>query len=183
MPPFAVLATAWACALLAPGCDEPVCGPGDAPPDGVVATVAGETIRYGAFTSSPNNDCTPPGRSVTSLTVDGRQLDPQPSIPFRITLCVPRPDDLGSDPVSLGDTERLQLVDVFAELADGCLVQLDRDSALSGSARFEGLCGDGVDTAGYAIALDADIPVTRMCDGQADTLTLSGRAAVAALVF
>lgn len=149
----------------------------------MVASVSGEDIRYGDFTSSPNNDCTPPGRQPTSLTIDGRQLDPQPSISFGITLCVPRPDDIGSQPVTLGDPERLQLIDVFAELADGCLVQLDRTGQSSGTASFEGFCGDGSDAGGYAMSFDAAIPVTRMCDGQADTLELSGRVAVEALIF
>jgi hypothetical protein len=176
--------TAGAFATLAlAGCGDEVCGPGDAPPDGVVASVAGETIRYGGFTSSPNNDCTPPGAQATSLTVDGRQLDPQPSGSYGITLCIPRPGDLNGALVTLGDPDRLQLIDIYAELADGCLVQFDRTGQLSGTASFEGFCGDGTDPAGYAIAFDAGVPVTRMCDGQADTLQLSGRVAVEAMTF
>lgn len=166
----------------APGCGEdPICGPGEEPADGVVATVEGATVLYGNFASSPNNDCTPTGREPTSLTLDGRQVDPAPAIPYGITFCLPRPDVIGSEPITVDDPDTLQVIDVFAELEDGCLVLLDRTRASTGTATFEGYCAEGLDPGGYALSFTATIPVTRMCDGRAEVMELSGRTTVEAL--
>ena len=169
----------------ASGCsDDAVCGPDPLlPADGIVAAIGGETITYGSFTSSPNNDCTPPDRQPTSITVDGRQVEPQPSMPLIMTFCLPRPDVIGSEPIAVGDFDTLQVIDVFAELADGCLILLDRTQPVAGEATFEGYCADGLAEDGYVLSLSATIPVTRMCDGAQDTITLSGRTQVEALSF
>lgn len=170
---------------LAAGCgDDPVCGPDPLlPADGIVASIGGETITYGSFISSPNNDCTPPDREPTSITLDGRQLDPTPAMTLFMTFCLPRPDVIDAAPVTVGDEDTLQVIDVFAELSDGCLVLLDRTQPVSGEANFEGYCEAGLEPGGYALSLTASIPVTRMCDGGSDTIELSGRALVEALNF
>lgn len=104
-------------------------------------------------------------------------------MPFAITFCLPRPDIIDDQPVTIDDPETLQVIDVFAELADGCLAVLDRAMPATGTATFAGYCEDGLAEAGYTIGFDATIPVTRMCDGQSTTIALSGRADVEALSF
>lgn len=165
------------------GCGEdPICGPDPLlPAEGIVASIGGETVTYGSFTSSPNNDCTPPDRQPTSVTLDGRQVEPTPSMPLIITFCLPRPDVIDSAPVTVGDVDTLQMIDIFGELSDGCLILLDRTQPVSGEANFEGYCDGGLEPGGYGLSLSASIPVTRMCDGQPDTVELSGRVAVEAL--
>lgn len=153
------------------------------PADGIVASVGGETVTYGSFISSPNNDCTPPDRRPTSITIDGRQVDPVPSMSLIMTFCLPRPDVIDSAPVTVDDFDTLQVIDVFGELSDGCLVLFDRTQPVTGQANFEGYCDEGLSPGGYALSLSATIPVTRMCDGQPDTIELSGRAQVEALNF
>lgn len=166
-----------------PACGEP-CGPGDAPPSGVTATAGGETVEYGQFTTSPNNDCSVAGHP-TSLTLDGVQTDPATSPPLHLTFCLPRPDEIGSDPVPLDDTQRIEVIDIFAD-AGGCLLSLDRTVTPTGTITFTGYCGDGTDPAGYAISFDATVGGTLSCSGDAGadqsvTVTLGGEAAVQAL--
>lgn len=165
---------------------EGECGPGDAPPS-VSASVAGESIAFGGFTSSPNNDCTPPGRSPTSITLDGRQTAPATQNPLHITFCLPRPDLLGQDPIALDNTELIEVVDVFAELSNGCLAVLDRAMPASGTIQFQGYCGGGVDPVGYSIVFDARVPATAMCPDSSMngpvTIELGGPAEVQALSF
>ena len=43
-------------------------GPGAAPAAGITLTVGGETVTYGGFTSSVNNDCTITGSGVISVS-------------------------------------------------------------------------------------------------------------------
>lgn len=167
-----------------PACGEP-CGPGDAPASGVTATAGGTSVAYGQFTTSPNNDCSVAGHP-TSLTLDGIQTDPAASPPLHLTFCLPRPDEIGGDPIPLDDTQRIEVIDLFAEMGD-CFLSLDRTAPPTGSITFSGYCDDGTDPAGYAIAFDGAVAGTLSCpdgDGGTDqsvTVTLGGQAAVTAL--
>src|SRR5262245_28309449 len=89
------LANALALAALA-GCsdDDATCGPGNAAADGITVTIGAETVRYGAFTSSVNNDCTIAGSGVISTTIQGMQVGAGSAMSF----CLPRPDLLGAEP-------------------------------------------------------------------------------------
>ena len=102
--------------------DDPdnTCGPGGAPADGLTLTVEGETVNFGAFTASVNNDCTIGSSGVISVSVHGTQRGG--ASPF--TLCLPRPDLLGVEPVALVpsrvppmDGDRAMLIDASAALA------------------------------------------------------------------
>lgn len=163
---LAALAGAALVAVAGCGGDDSVCGPGDAPVDGV--TVAEST--FGQFWSSPNNDCPPPGGSgPTSLTVQGAQTDPEAPVDSTfLVLCLPRPDEIGSAPIPLTDSDRVQLIDLVATDADDCDVELDRDRPLAGTITFSGFCGDGDGDEGYAISFDATVPMLRTCsvDGE-----------------
>jgi hypothetical protein len=165
------------------------CGPGEAPVAGLSADITtsggAASVSFGSFTSSPNNDCTPAEGGATSITVDGTQTG-QPN--FHITFCLPRPTELGADPVSVTDVEHLEIIDINARLDADCLLVLDRTSPGTGSITFAGYCGDGLDPGGYAMEFSATIPGTRICTGgdagtaqESVDIALSGSVAVSAI--
>lgn len=171
-------------ALGASGCSGDDCGPGDAPADGVTLTSGAASQTFGGFHSSANNDCPPPGGSgPTSLTVEGHQVDPAVSNRF-LTLCLPRPDQIGGDPVALDDDSLVQVIDVMAQDSDGCRYDLDRTGELgSATVALSGFCKDGTDAAGYALSLSGTLPMTRTCGSagaEPVTMTLAGTVAVTA---
>lgn len=164
-----------------------MCGPGDAPVTGVTVDIPGATIVYGGFTSSPNNDCTPPG-GPTSLNLDGIQVDPTSDVDYHLTFCLPRPEELGDGPVSLDDTRLVQVMDVRAKLANGCRLDMDIATPPSGTIEMQGYCDGGLHAGGYAIALTGTVPGILTCDDedgmpqeQPVTITLGGTAAVEAM--
>lgn len=170
------------------GGDDAACGPGDpAMYEGITgAALSGDpvTIAWEGFTSGPNNDCTPDDGGATSLTIQGTQ----PESGFAITFCVPRPDTIGGDPVALVYASEehpgpVEVVDMSAMLDGDCILTKDPDTAPSGTVTFIGLCGDGIDPAGYAISVDANVAGLMACAGgapEAVTITLSGATAVVA---
>ncbi len=161
------------------------CGAGDAG-DGIEVTAGAELLVYGGFTSSPNNDCPAPNEGApTSLTVDGVQST---AAGFHFTLCLPRPDQLGDQPIALDQEELVEVVNINGQLAGSCVLTLDRTRSFSaGSIRFDGYCGDGLDPAGYSIALSGTLPGTLTCPGPDGSVSvpadidLAGNAAVTAL--
>jgi hypothetical protein len=166
-----------------PGDDES-CGPGDAPAAGLTLTVEGETVAYGAFTASVNNDCTIDGAGVISVSVHGTQTGG--ASPF--TLCLSRPDLLGPEPVALVPSrvppmagDRAMLIDASAALAGGCTVVKDPSASPAGTAAFHGYCGGGSDPAGYGLEVTGTVPLVRTCGADVDNVTgtLAGTVAVA----
>lgn len=167
------------------GCsdDGTSCGPGDAPADGITLTVGGETVTYGSFTASVNNDCTDFASGVISVSIHGSQIGGTGAL----TLCLPRPDLIGAEAVPFSPTrlppaagDRLQLVDASATLAGGCTVARDAAATPAASATFTGYCGGGADPAGYALGLDGAVNLMRTCPGGGDAVTaaVAGAAAV-----
>jgi hypothetical protein len=179
---FAVaVAVAVAALGAAVGCNGGECGPGEAPPDGVTVTVGAESVSFGGFSTSPNNDCPRQGHP-TSVTITGSQVQPQPAIAAFLTFCVATPDRIGSGPIELAGEDTVEVVDVQGDL-DGCRLRRDRTRSLTGTIRFAGYCDDGLDPAGYAIELAAEVPGIRSCpdgDDEEVTIELTGQAAVAA---
>lgn len=174
-----------ALALAAAACsDDATCGPGSAPADGITVTIGAETVRYGSFTSSVNNDCTPAGNPVISTTIQGVQQGGTAAI----SLCMPRPDQLGAEPSPLTGNhvpplaaDLVQLFDVSVMLAGGCTARLEIGAIPSGTASFGGYCAGGTDPAGYALTLSGAAPVVVTCPaGPATTMTatLAGTAAI-----
>lgn len=158
------------------------CGPGGVTDAVGVAPATGEPATFGQFHSSANNDCTAPGGGPTSLTLQGAQVDPADPARF-LVLCLPSPDRIGEEPVSIADDSLVQLVDLVAMPADGCRVELDRERAPSGEVSFAGYCDDGSDPAGYALSFDAQVPVLRTCgedEPEAIDAALDGAAPVVA---
>ncbi|MBZ0233916.1 MAG: hypothetical protein K8M05_16430 [Deltaproteobacteria bacterium] len=177
-----VLGTAAAAALAGCG-DDDSCGPGDAPADGITLTIDGETVTYGGFTASENNDCTVNGSGVISVSVHGTQVGGTSSL----TLCLPRPDLLGADPVPLVPSrptpmpdDRAMVIDSSAALAGGCTAQKDLTMMPSGTARFLGYCDGGTSAAGYALELAGIVPLVKTCGATMENVsgTLAGTVAV-----
>lgn len=166
-------------ALAAAGCgDDDACGPGDEEAPGLRL----DDVTFGEMIASPNNDCPPSaGEHPTAITIQGSQIEPEAT--GFLVLCLPRPDLIDDQPVSFNDAERLELVDFFGRDGQGCELRFD-DTAEpgSGSVTFSGFCGNGTDSAGFAVALTGVLPFTRRCDGEEPTAItgeLGGRAAVA----
>jgi hypothetical protein len=163
-------------------CGDDSCGPGDAPDTGLVAAGDAIALTYGNLTGGLNNDCpasdAPAG--VVSLTIAGMQVGGSGFI----TLCVARPDLLATQAQALGldvpDVE-VRIVDLVG-MADSCSFAIDRSQPATGSATASGLCGNGGDAAGFALALDGSLSLTRTCGATIDSVrvTLDGRVAVAA---
>ena len=175
-----------------PDASGEVCGPGDAPADGIIVDVGGDPQAgavFGQLRSSANNDCPPPeSGGPTSITIQGSQTDPADPVPF-LTLCLPRPQLIGSEPLPLVDDAvldedtRVQLIDLLAAPADGCSLDIDGDRAPAGQVTFTGFCDDGVDEAGYALSFAATVPLLRTCGGdpaEPVEAELSGEVAVSA---
>jgi hypothetical protein len=163
------------------GCgDDDSCGPGDEEAPGLRV----EAVTFGDFAASANNDCPPSaGQHPTAVTIQGEQVEPAVSGQF-LVLCLPRPDLIDDQPVSLVDSERIELVDLFGQDADGCQIRFD-DTAQPGSAAVtvHGFCDNGTDSAGFAVSMTGTLPVTRTCDGDppaAESAPLGGRAVVEA---
>lgn len=183
-----ILAAALASAApLLGGCgDDDACGPADAPAAGVELSTEAAPLVFGGFTSSPNNDCPPsPDATATSLTIEGFQQGGGAG--DGLLFCVPRPDEAEAGaPVELtldaADTTRVQVVDAFATDGD-CTLRLDRARAVAGTVTFSGMCEAGTDAAGYALELDAQLPMLRTCGDQDPapvSAELTGRVAVVA---
>lgn len=161
---------------------DETCGPGAAVDAVDVATTTGEPVVFGEFHSSANNDCTAPGAGPTSLTIQGTQVDPLDPSRF-LVLCLPSPDLIDDQPVSIADDSLVQLIDLVAMPADLCRVELDRDRAPSGTVSFGGYCDDGGDPAGYSLSFDVQVPVLRTCgdaEPEAIEAALDGAAPVIA---
>jgi hypothetical protein len=172
-----------ALALVCAGCsdDAPRCGPEGAPADGITLSIGGETVTYGSFTASINNDCTIAGSGVISVSIHGSQVGGTGSL----TLCLPRPDLIGAAAVPLSPptlppdpADRVQLVDASASLAADCTVARDPGGAPAAQATFTGYCAG--DPAGYALALAGTLALRRTCPAGTDTVggTIAGAAAV-----
>ncbi len=172
-----------------PGCggghatpDAAPCGPGDAPAAGLVASGGQDALTYGQFTGGLNNDCPASGApmGVISLTISGRQTDTGGG--GFATLCVGRPDLLATEPLAVGfDAAAAVRVFELNGQADGCAFTVDRSQPPGGTASASGLCGNGGNAAGFALALDATLTLTRTCGSTVDAvpITLRGRVAVA----
>lgn len=165
----------------AAGCGDDSCGPGGAPDTGLVASSSAVTLSYGQLTGGLNNDCpasdAPAG--VTSMTIGGPQQGGQ----GLITLCVGRPDLLGKQALALGfdAAAPVRIFDLTGS-SNGCTFKVDRTMPATGMAQASGLCGNGSDAAGFALAVDATVSLTRTCGATVDSVPvmLHGRVAVAA---
>jgi hypothetical protein len=169
-------------AALATSCGDDSCGPGGAPAVGLVAAGDQVALTFGGLSSGLNNDC-PAGDApagVVSLTVHGTQAG---TTGF-VTLCIERPDLLTRQSQTLGlelASAQVRLVDLSGS-ANNCSFAIDRTSPAAGSVTSTGMCGNGSDAAGFALAIDGTLALTRTCGATVDSVavTLRGRVAVSA---
>jgi len=164
-----------------PGGDDS-CGPGSAPANGLAASSTDVTLTYGGLVSGLNNDCPDPAApdGVVSLTIAGQQVDGN----GLFTICVPRPDLLGTQQLALGIDiagSEVRVVDASGEAA-GCTYRFDATRPPTGTATAEGLCDNAANKAGFALIVDGAISLQRTCGTTVDQIgvTLRGQAAVGA---
>lgn len=170
----ALLATGAACC----GGGGETCGPGAAAANGTELAGTGVDVRYTMLKALVNNDCPDPAApsGVISVTISGTQE----GTAFPLTLCIPRPDLLASQPLALGTD--VKIVDLSADLGAGCTLARATSQAPTGTVTATGLCNNGKDPAGFALTFDSDVvPMKRTCGAQVDVLNLAltGTAAVA----
>lgn len=168
--------------VLAAACsDDSQCGPMGAPSTGLIAGSSTATLTFGNMTSLLGNDCPDPAApaGVVSVSIEGTQTDGT----GLVTLCIPRPDLLASEPRSLGTTMSMadvRIIDLNGT-ADNCTLTLDVTRPPTGTAIGLGVCGNGDDPAGFALDVDGAVSLKRTCGATVDTVavTLTGRVAVA----
>lgn len=163
-------------------CSDDACGPGDAPAVGLVAGSSEVTLTFGNMTSRAGNDCPDPTAptGVVAVSIEGSQSDGT----GLITLCVPRPDLLMDAGQTLGTTVSsadIRIIDLHGS-AGACTYALDSSRPPTGTGIGTGVCGNGVDKAGFALELDGAISLRRTCGATIDTVAvkLTGRVAVPA---
>jgi hypothetical protein len=167
--------------LGAAGCTDDHCGPSGAPTVGIVAAGTGVSLTYGTMSGGLNNDCPAADQpnGVVSMTIDGAQ-DGGPGL---FGICISRPDKLANGPQNLGPdapTSEIRLVGISGN-ANGCTFAIDTTKPITGTATSSGLCGNGADSAGFALVLDGALTLKRTCGATVDSVavTLRGRVAVA----
>lgn len=172
-------------ATFATACSDNSCGPGGAPDTGLLASSDMVTLNYGNLAGSLNNDCpaadAPSG--VVSMTIIGHQTGSVLSnATGLLTLCVARPDLLAKQAQAIGVDAGapVRVVDLSGD-ANSCSFAVDKNQLATGSATSSGLCGNGSDAAGFALAIDGSLSLTRTCGTTVDSvqITLHGRVAVA----
>ncbi len=89
------------------------------------------------------------------------------------TVCIGRPDLLGTEPLALGG--KVQVVDVSGSSAT-CTYSLSSATPPSGDLSATGVCGDGTDHGGFAMTVTGNVQLARDCGGTKDTVpaTISG---------
>ena len=171
--------------LLSVACSDPAdpCGATvDASSSGLTASVGSDVVTFGNFNSSENNDCPAAGTTVISVTIEADQVGPTTCTPrCTFNLCLPRPDLLNGETVSLADADRVR-VDTLAARTGDCLTVRSTRAAPTGTVTFHGFCT----TAGteWVLAIDGTVPATRTCGAGApeDTeIDLRGEANVVGL--
>jgi hypothetical protein len=167
-----------AISLCAAGCsDDANCGsPGSA---GFGLTVSSDEVNlvYGGLTASENNDCpaadAPAG--VISVTINGTQMSTIAAAGL-LTLCIPRPDQLGTE-LNLGTD--VKIVDLSG-MDDDCNYKIDPAHVPTGTVQGVGVCGNGSDKAGFGLIFKGFIGLRRTCATTSDSVSvgITGNVAV-----
>jgi hypothetical protein len=157
-----------AISLCAAGCsDDASCGTQNAAEFGLTASSDQVSLTYGDLTARAGNDCPAPGVDpsvVVSLTINGTQMGGT----GLATFCIPRPDQLNGD-VALGSD--VKIVEVNGTDAS-CSYEIDRTHLPSGTVHGSGVCSDGTDAAGFELAFDGFIGLTRTCGTTIDSVSV-----------
>ena len=170
--------TSLALAVAACSDDGGSCGPKSAAEFGLVATNGSDvSLTYGGLTSGANNDCPDPAAptGVVSLTITGQQSGGTGIITF----CMPRPDLLAKAAGRLGFD--VKIID-FSGDQNSCTFTVNTTAVPSGNVTSDGLCDNGTNKAGYALAFNGNVVLSRTCNGTTDMVpaALTGTVAVSA---
>ncbi|MEO6774675.1 MAG: hypothetical protein ABI467_16995 [Kofleriaceae bacterium] len=168
------------CAGLAGACSGDDCGSPGSAEYGLVVSSDEVMLSFGDLVAGANNDCpasdAPSG--VVSLTISGTQMPGSQGSGAAglVTFCIPRPDQLGGDQ-PLGSA--VKIVDLSGMDAT-CSYTLDHNHLPTGSAHGTGVCGNGIDKAGFGLVFDGFLGLTRTCGTTVDSVSvgLTGDVAV-----
>ena len=175
------------CAIgaLGSGCQSAdSCGPGSASEYGLSATGSSSAgsidLAYGDFVSSQNNDCNDPNgpTGLISLTVTGMEM----GTTGLVTLCIPRPDELETNSVPLGNNTGVEVID-FTGADANCQYAFDPTVAAAGNVSSTGMCNDGGDESGYALQFFGNVALDATCGSAAPVqiqVELTGNVSVTA---
>lgn len=165
------------------GCGDDTCGPMGASSTGLTVSAANVELVYENLTSLAGNDCPDPDapEGVISISIEGHQK----GHPERLmTFCLPRMDlftpgsghNIG---VSMSNAD-VQIFDLFGE-DENCTYAFDRSQPPLGNVGGIGVCGNGDDSAGFALDFDANLTLRRTCGATIDSVPvqLTGTIAVA----
>lgn len=164
-------------------CSDPAnCGVGAGAVDHFIVSDGTHTLTFTELTSLAANDCpdpTAPG-APTSVTIEGHQVDG----PGLVTLCIPRPDLLGSGVRRLGTRASgggdILIEDLNGE-AGGCALRIDSSVAPAATAQASGVCNNATNAAGFEMVATGTLAGKRTCGTameESATLTLDADVAV-----
>ena len=127
-------------------------------------------LVFGDLVAGANNDCPDPAApaGVISLTISGTEM----GATGLVTFCVPRPDQLATMALPLG--RRVKIIDLSASDA-ACTYAFDASKIPTGTAKGQGMCGNGSDAAGFAMIVDGFIGLQRTCGATVDTVVRQAR--------
>lgn len=156
------------------------CGSDNVTPDGPLAagainvTAGGDVLLYTGFHWGANNDCPASGASVISVTLRGPQTG---AGDHGLGLCLPRPDQVGTASIDLGDSAHVQLAGITGK-AGSCEVTATSGAVPSGFVTFTGFSTQT--GAAYQMTFAGQVAGTSSCGDGPITLFLAGTAAVTA---
>jgi hypothetical protein len=121
-------------------------------------TIGSAVFSYSGFTWGANNDCTPTGSSVISVTLRGGQTGPSSPV-AGFGLCLPQPDQIGKSAINLQDATLVQLAGATAN--DDCLTMANSGVKPTGTVKFTGFCTRPGRS--FIVEFNAQVPGTRNC--------------------
>lgn len=148
----------------------------DAPPEpgAINVTAGGDVLSYTGFRWGANNDCPASGAGVISVTIRGPETG---AGDHGLGLCLPRPDQVGTASLDLGDTTHVQLAGITGK-AGSCEVAMKSGAVGSGFVTFTGFSTQT--GAGYQMTFAGQVAGTSSCGDGPITLFIAGTAAVTA---
>jgi hypothetical protein len=120
----------------------------------------GSDFTFGGLAEGANNDCTPTGSDIVSVTIQSSLVSGAASV----TLCVPRPHDFSTAlAVGSNQPQGVQppvILENLSASTPSCFYNLEPGTPVSGTARAVGLCDDGAGSAGFALVIDVFTTLT-----------------------
>ena len=162
--------------LLLAGCGDGGGGSPDAtpPPGAITVTSDSGVLSYTGFRWGENNDCPAAGSGVVSVTIRGPQTG---AGDHGLGICLPRPDQVGTASIDLGDSAHVVLAGVTGK-SGSCEVTARSGATPSGLLTFTGFSTQT--GAAYQMTFAGQVEGTSSCGDAPITLFIAGTAAVTA---